>query len=545
MKRLPLLGLLAATSLSGLAHAQTISAPSGCIAGVPCAASTLNLSGTLTAADGGTWGSGGINGSIIGGTTAEAGTFTTLTATSSSALKGDVVIGASSNTSLFANGNASFAGAVAGGTFYGTSNGANPVTVGGSGGVVFGAGSVRVASAQALQFSTDTSLSRISAGIIGVGTGAQGSVAGGLQAATLALGGATIGANALAVTGTSNFSSTLAVAPGATINTSTIAATSTTPITVTGGAFGASASLIGGANSNAASPGGNALVTGGAGTGTGASNGGNVVLSGGASTNGTAGNVLSTNLFLGGYAPDTNALGVTGNVAVNGNITATGSGAISSATSVSANTFVYGVTRLAVGSGGSSITSPTLNTIHFGLADVTTGASPQIVGFQGNTAATTTGPTATIQGAGGGSGAGSLGGLVNIVGGLTSAAAGGGGAVSLSTAPPGAGNAPITALFADNVQHITAGNTTNPPTCGTGCASLSGASTDQRMTITTGTAVSAITVNFGKTWINTPVCTVTDNSVVAIGSISAISTSAVTITTASALTAAPVYLICG
>lgn len=47
----------------------------------------------------------------------------------------------------------------------------------------------------------DVGLSRISAGVIGVGTGAQGSVAGGLQAATLALGGATIGSDALAVTG--------------------------------------------------------------------------------------------------------------------------------------------------------------------------------------------------------------------------------------------------------------------------------------------------------------------------------------------------------
>ena len=47
----------------------------------------------------------------------------------------------------------------------------------------------------------DASFSRISAGVIGVGTGAQGSVAGGLQAATLALGGATIGGNAVAITG--------------------------------------------------------------------------------------------------------------------------------------------------------------------------------------------------------------------------------------------------------------------------------------------------------------------------------------------------------
>jgi len=57
----------------------------------------------------------------------------------------------------------------------------------------------------------DTAISRISAGIIGVGTGAAGSVAGGLQAATLALGGATIGTYALNVTGTALFSSNFQV----------------------------------------------------------------------------------------------------------------------------------------------------------------------------------------------------------------------------------------------------------------------------------------------------------------------------------------------
>tara|TARA_R110000868_G_scaffold19297_1_gene83063 strand:+ start:3098 stop:4282 length:1185 start_codon:yes stop_codon:yes gene_type:complete len=52
----------------------------------------------------------------------------------------------------------------------------------------------------------DTAFSRISAGIIGVGTGAAGNIAGGLQAATLALGGATLSGNALAVTGTAAIS---------------------------------------------------------------------------------------------------------------------------------------------------------------------------------------------------------------------------------------------------------------------------------------------------------------------------------------------------
>lgn len=43
---------------------------------------TLGANSTFTGADSGTWGSGGLNGSIIGGTTPEAGTFTTLNANS-------------------------------------------------------------------------------------------------------------------------------------------------------------------------------------------------------------------------------------------------------------------------------------------------------------------------------------------------------------------------------------------------------------------------------------------------------------------------------
>ncbi len=52
----------------------------------------------------------------------------------------------------------------------------------------------------------DTNLSRISAGVWGVGTGAQGSVAGSMQMATLAINGATIGTDKLAVTGSATIS---------------------------------------------------------------------------------------------------------------------------------------------------------------------------------------------------------------------------------------------------------------------------------------------------------------------------------------------------
>lgn len=103
-------------------------------------------------------------------------------------------------------------------------------------------------------------------------------------------------------------------------------------------------------------------------------------------------------------------------------------------------------------------------------------------------------------------------------------------------------NTLVPAEVIDNVQHVTLGGGT--PTCGTGCSSIAANATDQRMTITTGTAVSGITVNFAKTWVNVPVCVAIDNSTVALTSISAISTSAITITTAAALTAAPIYLIC-
>ena len=81
-----------------------------------------------------------------------------------------------------------------------------------SGRVVFSSNSGGVSFTNASNNPTttvDVNLSRIAAGIIGVGTGAAGNIAGGLQAATLALGGATIGSNALAVTGNTNVSGTI------------------------------------------------------------------------------------------------------------------------------------------------------------------------------------------------------------------------------------------------------------------------------------------------------------------------------------------------
>lgn len=198
--------------------------------------------------------------------------------------------------------------------------------------------------------SADTAISRISAGIIGVGTGAQGSIAGGIQAATGAFGGATIGGNAVAITGTMNVSSTITTGAGM-----VVAATQYY-------AFGSTRSYI--------------------------------------------------------------------------------------------DSPADASTRFnnAAGTQASILTIPTSATWQLGAADVSSVAVAQKLTFQGNTGASTTGPVATIQGAGGGSGAASVGGDVEIIAGLTSAAAGTSGAIKFKTGALGAGNVGATALTINSAQ---------------------------------------------------------------------------------------------
>lgn len=85
---------------------------------------------------------------------------------------------------------------------------------------------------------------------------------------------------------------------------------------------------------------------------------------------------------------------------------------------------------------------------------------------------------------------------------------------------------------------------TSSPTCGTGCSSVTAGSTDVRGSLTTSSAVSSITLNFGTTWANTPVCVVSDNSTATVLDINTISTSVLTVNTAAAVTSAKVYWIC-
>lgn len=78
--------------------------------------------------------------------------------------------------------------------------------------------------------------------------------------------------------------------------------------------------------------------------------------------------------------------------------------------------------------------------------------------------------------------------------------------------------------------------------CGTGTGTVVG--DDQSGTITTATAATACTATFAKAYRATPVCTVTDNSLVGFADISSISTTAVTFGISSALTGGLLFYQC-
>lgn len=78
--------------------------------------------------------------------------------------------------------------------------------------------------------------------------------------------------------------------------------------------------------------------------------------------------------------------------------------------------------------------------------------------------------------------------------------------------------------------------------CGTGTGTVVG--DDQSGTITTATAATACTATFAKAYRATPVCTVTDNSLVGFADISSVSTTAVTFGISSALTGGLLFYQC-
>lgn len=95
--------------------------------------------------------------------------------------------------------------------------------------------------------------------------------------------------------------------------------------------------------------------------------------------------------------------------------------------------------------------------------------------------------------------------------------------------------------------NATFGGIVNPnnsftPTCGSGCSSITG--NDQKFAVTTGTAQTSITVNFGHTWTAAPVCTVTSNSTASVTDISSTSTTTITFGASVALTGGIINVLC-
>jgi hypothetical protein len=121
---------------------------------------------------------------------------------------------------------------------------------------------------------------------------------------------------------------------------------------------------------------------------------------------------------------------------------------------------------------------------------------------------------------------------------------GAGGSVILQAAPAGgsgtAQNALVTGLTLDSTIHLRSGG--SAPTCGTGCASVTG--TDTAMVVTSGTAVTSFAVNFNKTWAAAPVCVTNGDASTAFTFITSVTTTVLTIGSSAAFTADKIYAHC-
>lgn len=104
----------------------------------------------------------------------------------------------------------------------------------------------------------------------------------------------------------------------------------------------------------------------------------------------------------------------------------------------------------------------------------------------------------------------------------------------VDTAPTLAGTVTFTGLILPA--------STSTPTCGTGCASISG--NDQKFTVTTGTAQTSVTVTFGHTWTSSPVCSIGTNTTASVIDIASVSTGAITFGASLAITGSLIYVNC-
>lgn len=85
---------------------------------------------------------------------------------------------------------------------------------------------------------------------------------------------------------------------------------------------------------------------------------------------------------------------------------------------------------------------------------------------------------------------------------------------------------------------------TGTPTCGTGCTSITAGSTNARGSMVSSSSVSAVTVNWSGTLSYTPICVISDSNTTTVADISTVSSSLLTVSTASAITSATIYWIC-
>lgn len=256
--------------------------------------------------------------------------------------------------------------------------------------------------------------------------------------------------------------------------------------------------------------------------------GGTVLYNGGAL--GTPSSGVATNLT--GTAAGLTAGTVTTNANLTGPITSIGNATAIASQAGTGTTFVMSqgptITNLIV---SGTLDLPSLSVVNAALANPATTVNGQVC---------TLGSTCTVAAA-----AGTLTGATLASGvtasSLTSAAGGTFGSNAFnSTAYSPAANPTLTGAVTISGQLVL--NAPTSPTCGTGCASVSG--NDQAFTVTTGTAQTSVVVNFGHTWASIPRCALGTGSTASVVDIASKSTTQIVLGASLGLTGTNIDVIC-
>lgn len=114
-----------------------------------------------------------------------------------------------------------------------------------------------------------------------------------------------------------------------------------------------------------------------------------------------------------------------------------------------------------------------------------------------------------------------------------------------ATTSPSIG-APIKLFDVDQYGHLTASSTPATPaisSCGTGSPVMGASANDDTGNFTTGTSATTCTITFGRAYATTPTVIISDSNTSAVVDVSSVSTTAFTISLASALSAVTVYYV--